>query len=209
VIEFVEIEHPRFRKVNRAIFLERVTPDCMGFECRLVKEGARVKLDACCQFGVDADLGERDAILAHASEIAALLRDEVRGLPWFADLEKEDPDFASGKFVRTTRHQDGCIFLAHDRRGCAIHRASVEGGWDFRGVKPHVCRLFPLSYGGDELHLSDDYEDYSCAFIGGAPTVYRAGREHLGDIFGAALVEALDAAEAAVVGPEALLRNAG
>ena len=44
-------------------------------------------------------------------------------------------------------HDGGCLFLSHDRRGCAIHRASLEQGWDFRGVKPTICRLFPLTYG--------------------------------------------------------------
>ena len=69
-----------------------------------------------------------------------------------------------------------------------------------RGTKPHVCRLFPLSYDSDSIVLSDDYADYSCARDPSAPTVYRVGRDALGDIFGADLVEAMDEAEERVLG---------
>jgi len=184
-MEFVAVEHPRFRKVDRDIFTKRVAPDCMNFECRLNREAGRVKLEACCQYGVDTDLGERDGILAHRDQIAALLRSEVDGVPWFSEIEHIDPDFPSGKLVRTTKHGEGCIFLAHDLRGCAIHRASIEGNWDFHGIKPHLCRLFPLTYAQESILFSDDYEDYSCAGV---------------DIFGADLIEALDAVEAQLLG---------
>jgi hypothetical protein len=68
-----------------------------------------------------------------------------------------------------------------------------------RGTKPHVCRLFPLSYDSESIVLSDDYADYSCARDPSAPTVYRVGRDALGDIFGAELVVAMDAAEQAIL----------
>lgn len=198
--QFVTLDHPRFRRAQRDIFTVKVTPDCMNHTCKLLTEHGRTKLDACCQYGVDADLGERDGILAHAAEIRAILRPEVRDLPWFNTEETVDPDFPSGRYVRTQTHGDGCLFLAHDLRGCAIHRASLEGGWDFHGIKPHVCRLFPLSYDQESIVLSDDYDDYSCSQDGAAPSVYRVGRSDLGAIFGAELVTALDRAEAAVLG---------
>ncbi|HLU66332.1 MAG TPA: hypothetical protein VKZ63_08640 [Kofleriaceae bacterium] len=196
----VPLEHPRFRWADRDIFLRRVVADCMAHECKLEGEGGRTKLDACCQYGVDVDVGERDAILARAGEIAALLDPAAAAAPWFSDEEQIDPDFPSGRHVRTRRFGDGCLFLAHDRRGCAIHRAAIEGGWDMRGTKPHVCRLFPVSYDSDSIVLSDDYPDYSCAHDDGAPTVYQVARADLADIFGAELVAALDAAEGRVLG---------
>jgi len=197
VIDLVPIDHPRFRHAEQAIFLRQVVGDCMAHRCRLV-EPDREKLDACCQYGADTDLGERDRILARAGEIRALLVPAAREQPWFTDEVEDDLDFPSGRHVRTTTFGDGCVFLAHDRRGCAIHRASIEGGWDVRGTKPHVCRLFPLTYDDAAIVLSDDYRDYSCAYDPGAPTVYRNGRDTLADIFGADLVAALDAAEAIV-----------
>jgi Fe-S-cluster containining protein len=200
VAEFIEIEHSRFRKVQRDIFLRRLVPDCMSHECKLRKEGDRIKLDACCQYGVDVDIGERDGILAHAEQIRDILGVEAKDEPWFGSEERVDVDFPSGRFVRTRTHGDGCIFLHHDQRGCAIHRASIEGDWDFHGIKPHVCRLFPLSYDDEAIVLSDDYPDYSCAYDPEAPSVYRVGRPDLQAIFGSELVAAMDAVEASVLG---------
>jgi Fe-S-cluster containining protein len=174
----------------------------MSHECKLRKEGDRTKLDACCQYGVDVDLGERDRILEHKEQIANILDSEPSASPWFSDKIEEDGDFPSGAMVRSNRYGDGCIFLAHDGRGCAIHRASIEGGWDFHGVKPHVCRLFPVSYDSEAIVLSDDYADYSCAYDPSAPSAYRVQRKDLGAIFGEELVIALDAAEAKILSEE-------
>lgn len=196
--------HPRFVKAQRDIFIKRVTPDCMRHNCRIEREHGRAMLDACCRYGADVDVGERDAILACAADIAAILEPRAARSAWFEGPEIEDPDFPSGRYLRTATMGDGCIFLAHDRRGCAIHRASLERGWSMAGVKPHVCRLFPLSYESDAIVLSDDYADYSCAYEAGAPSVFRATRAALEGVFGAELVVALDAAEAAVLGPQVL-----
>lgn len=162
-------------------------------------ETDREKLDACCQYGCDVDLRERSAIEDHGDQIRALLRLDARHARWFEPEEEVDADYPSGRVVRTEVHDGGCIFLAHDRRGCAIHRAALEGGWDFRGVKPAICRLFPLSYEHDAIVIADEYPEYSCAHVEG-PSLYRVTRDALGDIFGEALVAALDAAEAQVLG---------
>ena len=171
----------------------------MNHECRLTGEGDRTKLDACCQYGVDIDLGERDGILEHQGEIAKLLTAEANATPWFIGEEIEDVDFVSGRYIRTNKLGDGCLFLSHDLRGCAIHRASIEGGWSFSGIKPHVCRLFPLTYTGDLICLSDDYSDYSCAYEPSAPTVYQGSRDDLREFFGPELIATLDASEASVL----------
>lgn len=198
--EYLPISHDRFVKVQRDIFVLHLSPDCMSHECRLRKENDRVKLEACCQYGVDVDIGERDGILAHADQIKDILDAEVRDLPWFKSEVTEDEDFPSGKFVRTETYNDGCLFLSHDQRGCAVHRASIEGGWDFHGIKPNICRLFPMSYDNEAIVMSDDYADYSCAFEPDTPTVYRVGRPDLEAIFGSELVIELDRVEADVLG---------
>jgi len=123
------------------------------------------------------------------------VREGPREQPWFDDDETPDIDTPSGKLVRTTLFENRCVFLAHDARGCAIHRAALEGGWDMRGTKPHVCRLFPLSYTHDSIVVSEEYEDYSCAYEPSAPSLYRWGRDTLADVFGADLVTALDRVE--------------
>ena len=196
----VPLDHPRFRRVSSSIFTARLTPDCMAHQCTMVdKEPHRLKLDACCQYGCDVDLKEREAILARAEQIRPLLRAEVRDRRWFDDEIEYDKDYPSGAVVRTEVVDDGCLFLQHDLRGCAIHRASIEQGWDFRGVKPAICRLFPLSYEDDAIVIADEYEEYSCAHVDG-PSLYRITRDTLAELFGPELVRALDAAEAAVLG---------
>jgi len=195
----IALAHPKFTRAEVAVFTRRVVADCMSHRCTMVATHTE-KLDACCQYGCDVDLTERDAILARRESIAPVLAAEVRDLPWFDESSPEqDPDTPSGTVVRTAVHKGGCLFLAHDRRGCAIHRASLEQGWDFRGVKPTICRLFPLTYGEGAIFVSDDYPDYSCAFDPDAPTLYRVAREALGDIFGADLVRAMDEAEAQIL----------
>ena len=206
VTAYVPVDHDRFVKAQQDIFVKSVTPDCMQHRCRLLNDSGRLMLDACCQYGVDVDAGERDAIVAHAGDIGALLRDTAATKAWFQGPETADPDFPSGRHVRTATHDHGCIFLAHDQRGCAIHRASLESGWPLDGVKPHVCRLFPLSYESDAIVLSDDYADYSCSQDPNAPSVYRATRAAVVAIFGAELAAALDAAEARVLGASKHLR---
>src|SRR5438045_9504803 len=119
----VELDHPKFRRAEIAVFTKRVVTDCMNYGCTIV-DGNKEKLDACCQYGCDVDLAERDAILARGDDIRALLRPAAAAARWFDDAVEEDPDYPSGKVVRTEVHGGGCIFLAHDRRGCAIHRAS-------------------------------------------------------------------------------------
>lgn len=194
----IAIDHPRFKQVWASIFTRRLAPDCMTHECTMVDTHTR-KLDACCQYGCDVDLLERDAILARADQIRPLLKPAVQHHPWFETEIEQDPDYPSGAVVRTQVVNDGCLFLQHDLRGCSIHRASLEQGWDFRGVKPAICRLFPLSYEEDMIVIADEATEYSCAHVEG-PSLYRITRDALADIFDPALVVALDAAEAKVLG---------
>lgn len=202
--EFVPVAHPRFRRAQRAIFFRRVVADCMHHACTQVADEGQVLdpprplLEACCQYGADVDLIERDAILQHADQLRALLSPAAAAAPWFTTEVHDDPDYPSGRHVRTATFGGGCVFLAHDARGCAIHRAALEGGWDFHQVKPHICRLFPLSYEDDAFVLSDDFLDYDCADHPGAPSVYRVARDTIAAVFGPVLVAALDDAEAAV-----------
>lgn len=198
----IELAHPRFTRAEVAVFTRRVVADCMTHACTIRANGLQQN-DACCQYGCDVDLTERDAILAKADAIKSVLSPEVRDLEWFDDSSPEqDPDTPSGTVIRTAVHGTGCLFLTHDQRGCAIHRAALEQGWDFRGVKPTICRLYPVTYGEGAIFVADDYPDYSCAFDPDAPTLYRVAREALADIFGEDLVRAMDEAEAKVLADE-------
>jgi Fe-S-cluster containining protein len=198
----ITLEHPRFKKVWASLFTKRLVADCMTHDCAMVDRSPHLhKKDACCQYGCDVDLFEHAAILARSENIRPLMREEVKHVEWFDNEIEEDPDYPSGKVMRTAVHNDRCLFLAHDQRGCAIHRASLEQGWDFRGVKPAICRLFPLSYEEDTICIADEYPEYSCAHVEG-PTLYRISRDTLGDVFGPELITAMDAAEAQVLAKE-------
>ncbi len=209
MIEYVDVDHSRFTRAQRDIFVVRVVPDCMTHTCRIIEEENRAEPDACCQYGADVDLHERQRILDRADELRGLLRKEVHDLDWFEPTIYVDADFPAGSFVRTSTWGKGCVFLAHDGRGCAIHRASLEGGWDFHGTKPHVCRLYPVSYDDESIVLSDDYPEYSCSQDPSAPSVYRVARADLAQIFGTELVTALDDAEAKVLSRSPGLRVVG
>ena len=100
----VELDHPRFHAAELAVFTKRVVADCMTHDCAIRATGT-VRLDACCQYGCDVDLYEKQAILARAESIKPVLAAEVRELPWFDESEPEhDPDVPSGTVVRTAVH---------------------------------------------------------------------------------------------------------
>ena len=99
--EELDLDHPRFRRVQAAIFTRKLVADCMTHRCTMVEHGAE-KLDACCQYGCDVDLAERAAILAKADGIRSLLRPEVKDVPWFGEEVERDTDYPSGGCVRTT-----------------------------------------------------------------------------------------------------------
>src|SRR5512144_1549757 len=142
----IDLDHPKWQRAEVAVFTRRVVADCMNHRCTIV-DGNRVKLDACCQYGCDVDLTERDAILARADQIKPVPAAEVRDLPWFDESNPErDPDTPSGTVVRTAVHGEGCLFLIHDRRGCAVLRVWMGNGWDFRGGFVRVFGLLPVTF---------------------------------------------------------------
>ncbi|MBI4510224.1 MAG: hypothetical protein HY698_11365 [Deltaproteobacteria bacterium] len=195
------VGHAKVKLVGDDIFLARFTSDCMGHDCRCVDEGNRLRRDACCQHGCDVDLLERDAILARAEMIAPLLKQRFRDpARWFDDSDPEEaPDFPSGTVIRTAMagpgEAGGCVFLEHDARGCALHRAAIEHRFDPAEIKPLVCRLYPLAFCDGVLSLSDDFYRYSCVQRPDDPSVYRVMRPVLGEIFGLDIVPLLDRCE--------------
>lgn len=211
--EYVAVAHSRFTKAQRDIFTRKVSADCMSHQCRMLEEGNRLRLDACCQYGADVDIAEREAILKRRTKIAAVLRGKAKRLPWFGTDEYEDPEYPSGVYVRTATYDDGkgegCIFLAHDQRGCGIHRAALENSWPVSSVKPHVCRLYPLSYESNAIVISDDYPYYSCSLDPDAPSLYRVARTQVAEVFGEDLALALDRAESAALSSKRRFRVIG
>src|SRR5438105_887448 len=103
------VDHPRFSRVDGAVFVRRVVVDCMDHRCAIAATGGE-QLDACCQYGADVDLLERDAIAARADAIRPILRADARDVAWFDESEPEaDRDAPSGTLVRTAVHRDRCV----------------------------------------------------------------------------------------------------
>jgi len=183
----IRLRHDKFPWVERQIFTRRFVPDCMAHHCR---HDGRPHLDACCQYGADVDLFQRDAILAEADRIAPLLHPDVPRDAWFDAASRwEDETWPSGAAVRTGRNDRGCVLLRRDGRGCALHELRL---------KPQICRLYPITWDDEGLYLVEEFAEYSCGDFAGGPTVYRLMRSILASEFGPELVQAMDEAEQAV-----------
>ncbi|HVR62189.1 MAG TPA: hypothetical protein VMU50_09835 [Polyangia bacterium] len=198
----LKLEHPAFVSVDAEIFTQTFTPDCMTHACICRDEDDRPRNDACCRFGADVLLPEKEAILRRRAQVAAVLKAERRDpTGWFNEDDPErDPDAPGGILLRTATQQpnvetSGCVFLDHTGpRGCALHRAALEHDFDPAEIKPAVCRLYPLSASKRRLRLSPDFDWYSCAGDAG-PSVYRLMRGELASIYGDGLVAELDQLE--------------
>jgi hypothetical protein len=200
-----QVNHPVIHRVESDIFRITFAPDCIQHQCRC-RDGDIQRNDACCQYGADVLLPEKQAILRRKTEIAAVLKPHRRdATQWFDERDpEEDPSAPGGILLRTAtsdpdNETSGCIFLEHTgARGCGLHRAALDSGFSPAEVKPRACRLYPLSWNVRWLGLSPDFHDYSCANDGG-PTVYRLMRQVLSDIFDPALVVELDRVESQVL----------
>lgn len=171
---------PVLQQVDTDIFKLRYFGKCM--QCTFCH-------DSCCQYGCDVNLAERDRILALKDE----LRPFVKSPPemWFKDEVKEDPEYESGKFVRSQTVNGACVFLNPNGRGCGIHSFCLSTGLDYHRIKPSVCWLFPVTWDKGVLRPSYDVnDDLACRHTG--PTLYEMSREELQVFFGDDLVKELD-----------------
>jgi Fe-S-cluster containining protein len=195
----IAVDHPRIRAVDRDIFRLSFVSNCMQHRCLCRDDGDRAKADACCQHGADVLLPEKAAILRRAAEVASVLEPKWRNPEtWFDERDPEVTDAPPFETIIRTATTDldvddsGCVFLEHTgKRGCGLHAAALQHGFDPAEIKPSVCRLYPLSLEEGRLGLSSDFDRYSCANTGSA-SLYTVLRGVLADMFGEPLVRALD-----------------
>jgi hypothetical protein len=200
-ITYLPVDHERIRFVERAIFAASFTSSCEGHQCLCRDENDKPRLDACCQHGADVTVHEKQAILRRSREVASVLKPERRSPSgWFDERDPdEDAEAPFGFVVRTatsdpSSDQSGCVFLEHtEGRGCGLHLAARNHGFDPAEIKPAACRLYPLSYSDGRLTLAADFVRYSCANAGDAD-VYANMRSTLDQMFGGRLAEAIDRA---------------
>lgn len=168
------------KQVDTDIFRLRYLGHCM--QCTYC-------MDSCCQYGCDVNLKERDQILA----VADALEPHVCGPKdrWFSSEVKVDPDYETGRYVRTEVFDGACALLRRDGRGCGVHHFAITTGRDYHELKPLVCWLFPVTWDQGLLRPSYDITD-DLACKGNGPIVYDMARDELGVVFGQGLVIELD-----------------
>ncbi|MFL5560099.1 MAG: hypothetical protein ACJ79K_01365 [Gemmatimonadaceae bacterium] len=184
---------PTIAAVDRAIFARRYFARCMA--CGFFA-------DSCCAHGVDVDGRVEAALIAEAPAI-----ERHTGIPmseWFRGAAITDEDAPGGSLRRTAVRDGYCVFHTPGGRGCVLHSYAVQTGRDYHLLKPMVSTLFPVTFGGGALVVSDELEDGSLSCSGDGPTAYEAAREELAYYFGDSLVDELDAlASACESEPEA------
>ncbi len=172
---------PALAQVDTDIFSLRYFGSCM--QCTFCH-------DSCCQYGCDVNMGERERIMAIKDQLQPFISYPAE--EWFKPEVFEDPEYPTGKFVRSNVKEGACVFLNRKNRGCGIHTFALEAGRDYHDIKPMVCWLFPVCWDKGVLRPSSDIrDDLQCK--GDGPTVYEMVRGEIEHVFGSALVAELDA----------------
>jgi NAD-dependent dihydropyrimidine dehydrogenase PreA subunit len=172
---------PVLNAVDPAIFTLRYFTHCLA--CGFCN-------DACCDHGVDIDLG-------NAARLKALPQDfhDRIGAPvndWFSSEAVADHEFPGGAHLRTSVKDGSCIFRNPAGRGCAIHAYCLDRKLDYHDYKPVVSVLFPVTFEQGVLTASGEAADGSLVCAGQGPSLYDGARGELGYYFGAGLVAELD-----------------
>ena len=178
---------PTIATVDPAIFARRYFTHCL--ECTFCH-------DACCVYGVDFDWRVQRNLDAHATALEAFT-----GIPrsrWFSGQPLADETMPGGGSIRTAVESGACVFLNRDSRGCRIHAYALAAGVDYHDLKSIVDCLFPLTWEGEALGLSEEVADSSLICLDQGPTLYRGVREELRYYFGDGLVTELDGLERGV-----------
>jgi Fe-S-cluster containining protein len=140
-------------------------------------------LDCCCSFGCPVDIAEAARILSYKDELEQRL-----GIPsydWFEHDIEQRTEFPSGIILKTGVKDNKCIFHDNKERGCHLHRLALEKGLDPHLLKPMICFLFPLTWDGTYLHVSEFLDELPCKGMG-IPIFEAQGNElliYMGDEF--------------------------
>jgi len=161
-------------EVDESIFSKRYCTQCLDFSCA----------DACCCYGCQVDIVEKDRILVYAAELEPILGISPSG--WFQKQIIRDADYPSGEAVRTRVYNDRCVFYDYRLRGCFLHRFAIEKGMDRHLLKPMVCFLFPLAWEEGCLFVAGLLDELPCKEQG--VSVFEAQKEELKFYFGDAFV---------------------
>jgi hypothetical protein len=146
--------------------------------------------DQCCDHGVDIDVENARRLEALGPEFAAFVGSQAS--EWFTGEIIADPEFPGGSHRRTRTRDGHCIFRAPSGRGCRIHAFCLEKGLDYRGLKPLVSILFPVTFEHGALMPSTELADGTLVCGGEGATLYEGARDELAHFFGGGLIAELD-----------------
>jgi len=184
VVRTHALSHVSELRVDPAVLEARFAAGCSTAHCNA----------GCCRAGVDADVVERDRILAHAGLIQRHMDPQQEADPasWFDAEAFADADMPSGFAVTTKVRHGACVFLNRESR-CVLQIASAEAG-DGTDLKPFFCHAYPLTLDEGMLtldpHLATRPE--CCAQTsGGGATVFEACATELRFMLGEHGVRAL------------------
>lgn len=139
--------------------------------------------DCCCSYGCPVDIIEAARILSYKDDLERIL-----GIPssgWFEHDIEQRAEFPSGIILKTRVNDNKCVFHDNKERGCHLHRLAIEKGFDPHLLKPMICFLFPLTWDGSYLHVSDFLDELPCKGTG-IPIFEAQGSEllmYMGDEF--------------------------
>ena len=172
---------PVLKAVDSAIFTLRYFTHCL--ECGFCR-------DACCEHGVDIDLGNVVRLKALPQDFHDRIGTPVHD--WFSGEAVADHEFPGGAHLRTSVKDGACIFRNPAGRGCAIHAYCLDHKLDYHDYKPMVSVMFPVTFEQGVLTASGEAADGSLVCAGQGPSLYEGARSELGYYFGAGLVAELD-----------------
>jgi len=129
------------KEINPRMLLAEKMRRCRLGECH----------GACCLHGVWVSADEKEIILAHVHDVAAVMPDYLREPDlWFDGRSEGDDHLPGGVAFHTTVLHDpvhhggtACIFMLPDAR-CALQAAAMENGLHPWAWKPFYCVLHPL-----------------------------------------------------------------
>ncbi|MCX6012259.1 MAG: DUF3109 family protein [Chloroflexi bacterium] len=169
----------KIRIFDETIFSQKYSGKCM--DCSYCE-------DICCSNGCQLDLKEKAKILLYEKELKERL--PLPAEKWFLSNIVKDADFPSGAYIKSTVHNGKCIFYDHKNRGCILHRFAVKRNIDWHSIKPMVCILFPITWEGEGLYMSDFLNELPCSSTG--ISIYENQKEEIEYYFVFFLVKELE-----------------
>ena len=118
---------------------------CYGSDCH----------DACCRYGADVDRATHTLIMDHVDSLEKKVGSDRT--QWFSEAWSGQADFLGGDSIRSNVGADGyCVFHVPNGKGCALYQLAFSG-IDLT-IVPSICRVYPLSWDGGQLKVSDHLE---------------------------------------------------